>query len=121
MIELQLDCYSDDQTQKVRVVDRLVFTPNSFWKIDSFRRCTGEKIDAQAKVSFEAEDCIDRKGKVGLKTTMYNGKARNEVDFYAEPEAEPGSGSGNGPRPGSPQQQQPPAPKGTVPKSGQPF
>jgi hypothetical protein len=38
MIELQLDVLRDDFTQKVRVVDRLVFTPNSYWKIDS---CSG--------------------------------------------------------------------------------
>jgi len=64
MIELQLDCFNGDATQQVRVVDRLVFTPNSYWKIDSFRKSTGEQIDSQAKVSFEAEDCIDRRGMV---------------------------------------------------------
>jgi hypothetical protein len=125
MIELQLDCSNADLTEKVRVVDRLVFTPNSYWKIDSFRKATGEKISAGGKVSFEAEDCIDRQGRCQLKTTSYNGRSRNEVDYYLEPDeggqqastgsAPPSTGSA----PPSPQPQ--PAPKGTVPKSGQPF
>jgi hypothetical protein len=86
MIELQLDCFNAELTAKVRVVDRLVFTPNSYWKIDSFRKATGEKVSAGGKVSFEAEDCIDRQGRCQLKTTSYNGRSRNEVDYYVEPD-----------------------------------
>ena len=59
MIELQLDCFNADFTNKIRVVDRLVFTPNSYWKIDAFRKSTGEKISQHQKVRFEAEDCIE--------------------------------------------------------------
>jgi hypothetical protein len=120
MIEMQLDVFNADFTEKVRVVDRLVFTPNSFWKIDSFRRATGEKIDSQSKVSFEAEDCVDRRGQLGLKTGSYNGRLRNEVDYYVEPE----EGAANGAPPVSqsrPAQQPAPTAKGTVPKSNQPF
>jgi hypothetical protein len=116
MIELQLDCFNADFTDKVRVVDRLVFTPKSYWKIDSFRKATGEKISQNQKVSFEAEDCIDRKGRLVLKTTTYNGNARNEVDYYIEPDdgtQQPSSASS----PAPPQA----APKGSVPKSNQPF
>src|ERR1700746_3733722 len=86
MIELQLDVFNADFTDKIRVVDRLVFTPASYWKIDSFRRSTGEEIKQGQKVSFEAEDCIDRVGRVQLKTSSYNGKARNEIDCYIEPQ-----------------------------------
>jgi hypothetical protein len=130
MIELQLDCFNDDATQKVRVVDRLVFTPNSYWKIDSFRKSTGERINAQGKVSFEAEDCIDRRGKLSLKTTMYNGKARNEVDYYVEPDeqeeaADTSTGgaatAATGVAASAGSQSRSSAPKGTVPKSSQPF
>jgi hypothetical protein len=120
MIELQLDCFNADFTQKVRVVDRLVFTPNSYWKIDSFRKATGEKISTGGKVSFEAEDCIDRKGMLQLKSSSYNGRSRNEVDFYIEPEE--GQQTGPATPPPAPQSTQPaPAPKGTVPKDRQPF
>ena len=113
MIELQLDVCNDDFTQKVRVVDRLVFTSNCYWKIDSFRKATGEKISQHQKVSFDAEDCIDRRGQLMLKTTTYNGKSRNEVDYYVEPPDQ--SQVGSAAAPGQP------APKGTVPKSNQPF
>src|SRR6516164_5950996 len=86
MIEMQIDCFNADRSRKVRVVDRLVFTPNSFWRIDSFRKATGEQITGSKQVSFEAEDCVGRTGKVQLKATSYNGRARNEVNYYIEPD-----------------------------------
>jgi hypothetical protein len=118
-IEMQLDVFNDDFTEKVRVVDRLVFTPNAYFKIDSFRKATGEKITQHEKVSFEAEDTIDRRGRVQLKTTSYNGKSRNEVDFYIEPQEGSQQTGSAAPAPQSPQPQ--PAPKGKVPTSVQPF
>src|SRR5215475_7689943 len=51
MIELQLLCYVDDPAKAIRVFDRLVFDPNSFWKIDAFRVCTGEKLVEGQKCS----------------------------------------------------------------------
>jgi hypothetical protein len=118
MIELQLDVFNADLTNKVRVVDRLVFTPNSYWKIDSFRRATGEKIAEGKKVSFEAEDCIDRTGRCRLRTSVYNGKARNEIDCYVEPEEKDQSTSKPIPAAASSAQ---PAAKGAVPTSTQKF
>ena len=121
MIELQLDVFNDDFTAKVRVVDRLVFTPNSYWKIDSYRKATGDVIAQHQKVCFEAEDCIDRRGKLALKTTSYNGKTRNEVDYYVERD-EGGQQASTGSATPAPTPQPPqPAPKGTVPKDRQPF
>ena len=114
MIELQHDVMNADFTEKIRVVDRLVFTPSSYWKIDSYRKATGEKILQNQKVRFEAEDCIDRIGKLGLKTSVYNGRPRNEVDFYVEPEDQP---AGTAAAAAAAQ----PAAKGTVPKAGQAF
>jgi hypothetical protein len=96
MIELQLDCYNADQTEKVRVVDRLVFTKKGSWKIDSFRKATGEKFSENKTVSFVEDDCIDRHGKVQLKTTSYNGRSRNEVDYYIEPEPDDDDGNESG-------------------------
>ena len=122
MIELQLDCFDADFTEKVRVVDRLVFTPNSYWKIDSFRKSSGEKINQQKKVSFEAEDCIDRRGRLQLKITTYNGKERNEVDYYIEPDNQAETGAQSlSQNPAAAASQPQPAPKGTAPKSDQSF
>jgi hypothetical protein len=122
---MQIDCVNDDFTAKVRVIDRLVFTPNAYRWIDDFRRCTGETITTGGKVSFEAEDCIDRRGRCQLKTTSYNGRSRNEIDFYIEPIEGQQSAQASVPAPsGAPQNAspaQPTAAKGAVPKSGQPF
>jgi hypothetical protein len=124
MIELQLDCFNADFTEKVRVVDRLVFVPNSYWKIDSFRKATGERISQNQKVSFEAENCIDRRGRCQLKTTSYNGRNRNEIDYYVEPDDQSQASTPAVPaaRP-APQSVAPvqPAAKGTVPGPKQPF
>jgi hypothetical protein len=125
MIELQLDVFNADFTDKVRVTDRLVFVPNCYWKIDAFRKATGEKITQNQKVSFEAEDCIDRKGRLQLKTTSYNSKTRNEVDFYIEPDdqSQPAT-SKPAAAPTSPQaatSQPQPAAKGAVPGPKQGF
>ena len=118
MIELQLDCFNADFTDKIRVVDRLVFARKSFWKIDAFRRATGEKITQHQKVNFEAENCIDRKGRLVLKTTSYSGIVRNEVDYYIEPGQSQGASAAAVPA-AVPVQQ--PASKGTVPGENQPF
>ena len=111
MIELQLDCFDTDPDKPVRVIDRLVFTSNSYWKIDAFRRATGEKIAENQKVSFESEDCIDRRGRCSLRTTSYEGRNRNEVAFYIDTDQDQATAKT------TPQ----PAAKGTVPKSNQPF
>jgi hypothetical protein len=121
MIELQLDCWdAKDPTTRVRVVDRLVFVPNSYWKIDAFRKATGEKLATGQKVSFEAENCIDRTGKVQLKTSEYQGRHRNEVDFYIEPEPD-ASAAATQPTSASSAAKPQPVAAGAVPKSNQPF
>jgi hypothetical protein len=94
MIELQLKIGS------VRVFDQLVFTRNAFWKIDQFRICTGDELVEGQKVNFEAEDCIDRKGRCHLYVDTYEGRSRNKVDAYLPPtdgESQPRiSGGGSG-------------------------
>jgi hypothetical protein len=89
MIEIQLLVEHDGA--KVRVFDNLVFTQKAFFKIDEFRRATGEKLKEGEKVNFEAEDCVDRKGKVHLYVDEFEGRVRNKVDCYLPPDQPPGT------------------------------
>jgi hypothetical protein len=106
MIELQIFCFDSDPTKTIRVFDRLVFDPNSFWKIDSFRVCTGEKLAEGQKVNFEAEDCLGRKGRCNLKSSTFEGRTRNEVESYLPPD---------------PDQKPPDSAPPTVPRENRPF
>jgi hypothetical protein len=99
MIELQLLVEHDGA--KVRVFDNLVFVENAFWKIDAFRLATGEKLVEGQKVNFEAEDCIDRRGKCHLYVDTYEGRSRNKVDSYLPPEGTANVPGKMGPKPGS--------------------
>jgi len=108
MIELQL--LVKNGTTEVRVFDNLVFSEKAFWKIDEFRVATGEKLVEGQKVNFEAEDCVDRKGRCHLFVDVYEGRSRNKVEAYLPPstpaaQAGPnpagptGSGGGSGGEP----------------------
>ena len=90
MIELQLMVKGPGSGKNggVRVFDHLTFTPKSYWKIDTFRVATGEKLVKGQTVSFNAEDCIDRSGKVRLTIEAHQGRDRNRVDTYLDPSAE---------------------------------
>jgi hypothetical protein len=88
MIELEMMIKGPSGKNALRVFDHLVFTPKSFWKIDAFRLATGEKLVEGQTVSFEAEDCIDRAGKVWLTVESYQGRDRNRVGEYLDPSAE---------------------------------
>ena len=59
--------------------DFLVFIPNAFWKIDSFRAATGETVSPEEEVEIIADDLIGRTGKARLTVEEYNGKKRNKV------------------------------------------
>jgi len=100
MIELQL--LVDYNGSQIRVLDQLVFVERAFWKIDAFRVATGEKLVEGQKVSFEAEDCIDRRGRCHLFVDTYENRTRNKVDGYLPP--------GEGPKnvPAKPGPQPPP-------------
>jgi Protein of unknown function (DUF669) len=88
MIELQLMVKGPDGKNGVRVFDHLTFTPKSYWKIDAFRIATGETLVQGQTVTFEAEDCLDRSGKVWLTVEKDEGRNRNKVDEYLDPNAE---------------------------------
>jgi hypothetical protein len=59
--------------------DFLVFIPNAFWKIDSFRAATGEEVTPEDDVEITADDLIGRTGTTRLIVEEYNGKKRNKV------------------------------------------
>ena len=59
--------------------DFLVFIPNAFWKIDSFRAATGEEVTPEDDVEITADDLIGRTGTARLIVEEYNGKKRNKV------------------------------------------
>lgn len=79
------------------VYDNLTFTPASTWRIDAFRQATGEVLKGSDEVSFEAEDCIGRKGMCTIITDTFNGRTRNKVDAYLLPNpTTPGGAPGAG-------------------------
>jgi len=73
--------------------DFLVFIPNAFWKIDSFRAATGEEVSPEEDVEITADDLIGRTGKARLSIEEYNGKKRNKVAAWivgtTKPSAQP--------------------------------
>ena len=75
MIELKLRV----EPSGAILFDHLVFMPNSFWKIDSFRVATGEQVTADEDVEVIADDLIGRTGRVRLMVEEYKGRKRNKV------------------------------------------
>jgi hypothetical protein len=87
MIELLLRIMTNG-TKGPLVIDNLVFTPKAFWRIDQFRQATGETLIPGQVVVFNADDAIDRKGRVILTVDSFNGRDRNKVAKYV---VEPGT------------------------------
>ena len=109
MIELQLMIKGPDNKNGVRIYDHLTFVPKSYWKIDAFRLATGENLVPGQTDRFEAEDCIDRQGKVWLTIETFQGRQRNKVGEYIDPNAE-------NPPPAANASSQAPSPKTPSPK-----
>jgi hypothetical protein len=109
-IELQLMVKEANGDNEVRIFDHLTFTPKSTWKIDDFRAATGEILVKGQRSRFESEDCIDRQGKVRLKIETFEGRERNKVEEYLNPNAEK-------PPPSANASSQAPLPKSPSPKA----
>ena len=84
MIELKLKVEPSGSI----LFDNLVFVPNAFWKIDSFRASTGETVTPDEDVDIIADDLIGRKGRARLIVEEYNGKKRNKVAAWLLPQPE---------------------------------
>jgi hypothetical protein len=80
MIELKLRTSAGSY-----LYDFLVFIPNAFWKIDSFRAATGEQVSPEEEVEITGDDLIGRSGKARLSVEEYNGKKRNKVIAWLPP------------------------------------
>lgn len=74
MIELKLKTLAGSY-----LYDFLVFIPNAFWKIDSFRAATGEDVIPEQDVEIAADDLIGRSGFARRTIEEFNGKKRNKV------------------------------------------
>lgn len=85
MIELQLRVFNGSKKGPL-IFDTLVFVEAAFWKIDAFRRATGEKFKEGQQMSFSADDCVGRKGRLVVTVDSYQGKSRNKVKFYVTEE-----------------------------------
>ena len=82
MIELKLKTSAGSY-----LYDFLVFIPNAYWKIDSFRAATGEVVTPEDEVEIIADDLIGRTGTVRLIVEEYKGKKRNKVAAWLAPKA----------------------------------
>jgi hypothetical protein len=82
MIELKLKTSAGSY-----LYDFLVFIPNAYWKIDSFRAATGEAVTPEDEVEIIADDLIGRTGTVRLIVEEYKGKKRNKVAAWLAPKA----------------------------------
>jgi hypothetical protein len=60
----------------------LVFTPGGYRTIDEYREATGEKLVRGKEVTFEAEDCVNRHGRLVVTVENWQGRERNKIAYY---------------------------------------
>jgi hypothetical protein len=80
MIELKLKTSAGSY-----LYDFLVFIPNAYWIIDSFRAATGEAVTPDEETEITADDLVGRTGTARLVIEEYNGKKRNKVVAWMTP------------------------------------
>lgn len=78
MIKLKLEV----EEHGVHLFDYLVATESSFWKIDTFRKATGENVVEGEEVELNAADLEGRQGYARLKVEEYQGKKNNKVELW---------------------------------------
>ena len=67
-------------------IDNLVFTDSSSWKIDQFRISIGETVLPDEQVEINPSDLIGAEGVAHIIVEEYQGKKRNKVGSYLEPD-----------------------------------
>lgn len=78
MLKLKLEV----EGHGVHLYDYLVATPNSFWKIDTFRRSIGEPVIAGEEVELIASKLERKRGFARLRVEEYQGKKNNKVELW---------------------------------------
>jgi hypothetical protein len=66
--------------------ENLVFTKKAQWKVLQFMICLGEHYLDGEKVDVEPTDLIGREGKAAVITEEYDGKKKNKVANFLEPD-----------------------------------
>lgn len=70
------------------VYDYLVFSEETAWKIDDFRRALGETIVVDEEVEIRPEDIEGKSFEAHLIIETYKGKKKNKIGDYIDPNAE---------------------------------
>jgi hypothetical protein len=70
------------------IFDYLVFHPNSAFRIDQYRRSYGDPVLPGELVEINPSDLIGKTGKCTVVIETWNGKQRNKIGSYLEPEAQ---------------------------------
>lgn len=78
MIKLRLEV----EGHGVTLFDYLVASPNSFWKIDTFRKAIGERVVEGEEVELVASQLEGRQGSARLRVEEYQGKKNNKVEAW---------------------------------------
>lgn len=66
--------------------ENLVFTKKAGWKILQFMKSLGHQYLDGEKVDVEATDLIGQEGKAAVITEEYEGKKRNKIANFLEPD-----------------------------------
>ncbi|WP_038168498.1 DUF669 domain-containing protein [Verrucomicrobium sp. BvORR106] len=88
MIELKFEVILEGDTPGPIIYDNLVFTENSAWKIDQFRRAIGENVVEGEEVEVDADVFLGKRFRAFLKQEKDRNDSsikRNRVGSYLEP------------------------------------
>lgn len=92
MFEMRIAIYDDQGDQLTQIKERLVFTDNAQWRVETFLKCANwvpPKLQKGQNVTVNAEDCVGLKGycKVGVRTYQKSTGKRdqNTGEFLTEP------------------------------------
>lgn len=82
MIKLKLRVLNEDGTLGKTVYDYLVFTENSFFKIDNFLKSCGKHPGEGEEIELDVDDMIGWEGRAYLRINKHEGREDNKVGAY---------------------------------------